>query len=25
MAKEVVKLLKDKCIAQPEASGCCAM
>jgi hypothetical protein len=24
MAKEVVKLMKDKCIAQPKASGCCA-
>ena len=24
MAKETVKLLKEKCIAQPESSGCCA-
>ena len=23
MAKEVMKVLKDKCIAQPESSGCC--
>jgi len=24
MAKEVVKVLEDNCIAQPEASGCCS-
>jgi hypothetical protein len=24
MAKETVKIMKDKCIAQPESSGCCA-
>jgi hypothetical protein len=24
MAKEVVAIFKDKCIAQPESSGCCA-
>jgi lysophospholipase L1-like esterase len=24
MAKEVTKVLKDKCVAQPESSGCCS-
>jgi lysophospholipase L1-like esterase len=23
MAQEVTKVLKDKCVAQPESSGCC--